>query len=145
MSIMQISVFLENKPGRLVELTKILKENSINIRALCVSDTTEFGICRMIVDEPERCEKALRDNGKTVKLSRVLAVALPDVTGAMYTVVELLNEAQVNIAYTYALVDVYLKDQVIIILKVSDYDSAYQILKTNGIEILDGNTIQEKK
>ena len=81
MSIKQISIFVENKPGRLAEITSLLADNEIDIRALSIADTTDYGILRLIVSDPEKAEKILSDDGLTVSITKVLGIGIPDVPG----------------------------------------------------------------
>ena len=96
MRVEQIAVFLENKSGRLAEITAILAENDINIRALSVADTADFGLLRLIVDKVAEAEKALRDNGFTVGKTTVIAVEVPDKTGGLATVLKCIEKEKLN-------------------------------------------------
>ena len=87
MLIKQISVFMEHRPGSLAEITKVLSDNNIDMRAINIADTTDFGILRMIVDEPAKAEKVLRDNNMTASLSYVIAVSIDDTVGAFSKVI----------------------------------------------------------
>lgn len=98
----QVSVFLENKSGRLAEVCRTLGENGVNIRALCIADTSDFGILRMIVDTPDAAVGCLRDAGFSVGETNVLAVQIPDVPGGLGSVLALLQGQQVNVEYMYA-------------------------------------------
>lgn len=98
----QVSVFLENKSGRLAEVCLTLGRTSVNIRALCIADTSDFGILRMIVDKPAEGVKQLRDAGFSVGETNVLAVQIPDIPGGLGGVLKLLQERAVNVEYMYA-------------------------------------------
>lgn len=102
MSIKQISVFLENKPGRLAEMTGLLAENNIDLRALSLAETKDFGIARMIVDDVFEAANVLRDGGFIANFSPVLAFAVPDEPGGLNKLLLAFNEAKVNIEYMYA-------------------------------------------
>ena len=102
MIIQQISVFVENQPGTLAEVLGILKANQVNLRALSVADTADFGILRMIVNEPEKVAKFLRDKGLAVKSTQVLTIAIPDNPGGLLEQVEKLSAAGINVEYVYA-------------------------------------------
>ena len=102
MIIQQISVFVENKPGTLAEVLHALKEHDVNLRALSVADTADFGILRMVVNEPEKVEKMLRDAGYAVKSTPVLTIAISDKPGGLLTEVEKLSAAGINVEYVYA-------------------------------------------
>lgn len=105
MYVKQISVFMENRPGRLAEITKILSENSVDIRAINIADTTDFGILRMIVDDEENAEKVLRGNNMTANISDVIAISISDSVGAFSNVIELLKDKNISIdTYIHLLV-----------------------------------------
>ena len=104
MPVRQISVFLENKIGRLAEITQILGDKEINIRALAIADTTEFGILRMIVDRPQKAYEALEERGFTVSQTEVLVVGVRDKPGGLAQVMAILRKAGVNVEYLYAFV-----------------------------------------
>lgn len=97
----QISIFIENRQGRLAEVTDIIAKNGINIRALSVADTTSFGILRLIVDEPERLENILRENHITASITSVLAVCIDDRPGGLVELLRLLEDIQIEYLYTY--------------------------------------------
>ena len=103
-AVKQLSIFLENRKGRLLEVTNTLKENGINIRALAMAESAEFGILRLVVDNPEKAKSALSSNGFTVKEQDVFAVEVDDTPGSFYEVVKILAENDINIDYTYAFV-----------------------------------------
>lgn len=102
MIIQQISVFVENKPGTLAEVLDVLKAHSINLRAITVADTADFGILRMIVNEPGKAEGILRQAGFTVKITPVLSIILEDTPGNLHEKVQQLSAAGINIEYMYA-------------------------------------------
>ena len=92
MFIKQISVFMENRPGRLAEITKVLSDNGIDMRAINIADTTDYGILRMIVNDEVKAEKVLRENNMTASVTDVIAISSPDTVGAFSTVINLLKE-----------------------------------------------------
>lgn len=102
MIIRQLSVFVENKPGTLAEVLAALKEIEVNIRAMAVADTADFGILRIIVNEPDKVEQALREAGFTVKITQVLMLNVNDSPGSLYEQLQKLSEAGVNVEYVYA-------------------------------------------
>ena len=102
MRVEQIAVFLENKSGRLAEITRILAENEINIRALSVADTADFGILRMIVNDPEKVERILRGAGYAVKSTPVLTMTVADTPGGLLEKMDSLSAAGINVEYVYA-------------------------------------------
>ena len=102
MSVKQISVFLENRPGALSDLTGVLAENNIDMRAFSLAEASDFGIARMIVDDAYKTATVLKDAGFIYNMSSVLAVAIPDVPGGLRQVLDALKEGQVNVEYMYA-------------------------------------------
>jgi hypothetical protein len=136
MRIKQVSVFLENKTGRLAELTKLLALEGINIRALCVADTAEFGIIRLIVDDPEKAAAAITRGGFTVKATDVLAVEIPDKPGSLARVMEIFERTGVNIEYLYTSLE---KDTstAVVIFKVDDIEHGLKIVSENKLSTLD--------
>ena len=104
MKVEQISIFLENKPGGLEKVTKILKDVNINIRTMAVADTSDFGIVRMIVNNVETATRVLKENGFTVSRTTVVAVEVPDRPGGLHSILEIIAKENVNIAYMYAFV-----------------------------------------
>ena len=102
MSIKQLSVFLENRPGKLFELTKLLAEQGIDMRALSIAETTDFGIARLIVDDADKAARVLREGQFIAQFSDVLAFAVPDEPGGLHNLLSEFNGAQVNIEYMYA-------------------------------------------
>ena len=130
----QISVFLENKSGRLAAVSRILVANDINIRALCIADTSDFGILRLIVNDPERAHDVLKEAGFTVSATSVIAVQVPDRPGGLAEVLSVLEEAGLNIEYLYAFVT-KISGQALVIFKVEDVDRAAELLRTNGIGV----------
>ena len=126
MYVKQISVFMENRPGRLAEITKILSENSVDIRAINIADTTDFGILRMIVDDEENAEKVLRGNNMTANISDV---------GAFSNVIELLKDKNISIEYIYSFIGEK-SSKAVIVLKTSDLDLSINVLRENGVNVL---------
>jgi len=100
----QISVFLENKAGRLAEVTGILSEANVNIRALALADTSDFGVLRLIVDDNIKALEALKNQGFTVGRTDVLAVEVEDKPGGLHSILDMLNKAKINVEYMYAFV-----------------------------------------
>ena len=137
MRVKQISVFLENKSGRLADVTKPLGKNGINIRALSIADTTDFGILRLIVNKPEEANRILRSEGFMVSETDVIAVEVPDRPGGLAGVLEVLEQAEINIEYLYAFVGGSSKGA-LVIFKVEDCEAAIKVLQANNIRVLDG-------
>ena len=136
MLIKQISVFVENKPGRLAEITGVIADSGIDIRALSIADTTDFGILRLIVDKPETAEKALRDAGLTVSVTNVIAIGIDDVPGSFASAMKTLAGAGIDVEYMYAFISRDTK-KAYVILRVGDNEKAGQVLTANGVELLD--------
>jgi hypothetical protein len=136
MPLKQISIFLENNAGRLAEVTKTLAEAGINLRALSIADTADFGILRIIVDKNEASLKALTTAGFTVRETDVAAVELEDTPGSLAKVMEILRASKVNIEYLYA----SLKDRdgkAVVIFKLADHEKGLQIIKAHGLPTVD--------
>ena len=140
MLIKQISVFVENKSGSLARITKVLSENNIDLQALSLADTTDFGILRLIVNDPKRAELVLSENHFTVKETDVLAVAIDDAPGGLHKVLSVLEKADVAIEYMYAFTEKTL-DHALVILRVEDNNAAEKILFDNGIGVVDAEKL----
>ena len=128
MIIQQISVFVENKPGTLAEVLGALKDSDINLRALSVADTADFGILRMIVNNPDLVEQQLRDAGFAVKSTPVLTIAISDNPGGLLTQVEKLSAAGINIEYVYAFAANAAHDARVV-FKVDNLEKAARIIR----------------
>lgn len=135
MSIKQISVFVENKPGALAKLTRFMADNEINLRALSIADTPDFGILRIITGRPDRADAILREAGYLTKLNNVLAVALPDKPGALADVLEVLAKANVGVEYTYAFVS-YRPGEAYMIFRVDNRQSAEKALSDAAARVV---------
>lgn len=127
----QLSVFAENRPGKLASITGKLYENGINIRAFTIAEAGDFGIVRMVVDDTEKAYRVLKDAGFTVSMTDVLAVEVADEPGSLYKIAKALGEGGVNIEYTYAFTSE--KHKALIILRVDDIDKAIKILENQGV------------
>lgn len=135
MKVKQISIFLENKSGRLATVTKVLGENGINIRALSIADTTDFGILRLIVNDPEKACKILRGNEVTVSETEIIAVQVPDKPGGLAKILENLDNHKINIEYMYAFVGKS-SENAIVVFRVEDIDRAIILLQESGIKLM---------
>jgi len=135
MTVEQLSVFVENKPGKLVEALEALADAKIDLRALSLADTSDFGILRAIVDKPEKAVEILGDAGFLVKTNEVLAVVIGDKPGGLAAVVRILAEAGIDIEYTYAFV-AHSNDNAYVILRVANNDAAVNVLTKSGITLL---------
>lgn len=140
MAIKQLSVFVENKKGSLHEITDILSRAGIDLRSMCVADTHDFGIVRIITTEPERAKAVLMAEGHAANVREVVAFAVPDVTGGLATVLNLLENRGVNIEYLYALVTRTV-GKAYTVMRTDDTDHTEEILKKEGIELLDEESI----
>ena len=128
MSVKQISVFLENKSGRLAEVTRILGERGVNLRAITIADTADFGILRLISDDPDETLRILEGGGFTAKVTEVLAVEVPDTPGGLAQVMSLFSGNNVNIEYLYASLE-HTKNKAVIIFKIDELSRGEQVLK----------------
>jgi hypothetical protein len=140
MKVEQISVFLENKAGRLAEVTKVLGEGGINIRALSLADTTDFGILRLIVDNYDQAREILKQHGFTVGKTEVVAIEVPDRPGGLAWVLQILSDSDVNVEYMYAFVQHSGKNAVII-FRFDNLDRAIELLKQQGVRIYSGEEV----
>jgi hypothetical protein len=133
MIIHQLSIFLENKAGRLTEVLEVLGKENIRITALSVADTTEFGILRLIVPEPDRVKDILKKNDFTVNLTDVISVIAPNEAGNYARILRILSDIGISVEYTYAY---SVGDKSIIILRVSNNEDAIEALKSHELELL---------
>ncbi len=134
MKIRQISVFMENKVGRIMEITEVLGKNNINIRALSLADTSDFGILRMIVDNIEKTLKVLKEKGFIVKDSYVVAVEVPDKPGGLAAVLKVLGKKGINVEYMYAFFE-QPENKALLIFRFENPEDAVSILIENGIAV----------
>jgi hypothetical protein len=137
MAIQQISVFLENTTGRLGEVTRVLAQANINIRAISIADTADFGILRLIVDRCDDAVKALNDGGFTTRQSNVAAVEIDDSPGSLARVMELFQRSQVNIEYLYASLEGQ-TGKAVVIFKLEDHEKGLKIVHDHGLAMVDG-------
>ncbi|HOO61742.1 MAG TPA: acetolactate synthase [Bacillota bacterium] len=140
MLVKQINVFLENQSGRLAEVTKSLSENQIDIRALYIADTTEYGILRMILDKPDDALLALTQAGFTVSSTPVIAIAIKDVPGTLDQAIGVLSEKGLSLEYLYGYVGRSSSDAVVVI-RVSDPNLAVEKLTEANIRILSSEEV----
>ena len=139
MFIKQLSVFIENREGRLEEVLETLKQNNVNIVSLSLADTSDFGLLRLIVSDPEAGRNALKENGFSAMVTDVLAVRLAHRVGRLQELLDVICKAHINIEYMYALATG--KDDASIILKASDVDKAVNLLEAQGVEIINPSDI----
>ena len=131
----QISVFIENKAGRLAEVTSILRNARVNIRALSLADTTDYGVLRLIVDDNDKAEKALKAEGFKMGKTIVLAVEVDDTPGGLNRVLDPMDEAEVNVEYMYAFANTKGRNA-IMIFRFEDHERALEVLKANDIKVI---------
>ncbi len=136
MSVKQISVFLENRPGALCEMTRVLGDNAIDMRAFSLAETSDFGIARIIVDDVYRTTTVLRDAGYINSVTSVLALSMPNVPGGLSSVLAALGKAQVNVEYIYAFVGAK-PDIACLIMKVADEAKAVAALREGGVKMIE--------
>ena len=140
MIIPQLSVFLENKKGRLSAAADTLAAAGINIRALTLADTAEFGILRLLVDRPDDARTALTDSGVVVRITKVIAIAMDDVPGGANSIIHLLSDAGLNIEYLYACVG-QTSGKALMVIRTNDIEGTEALLKANGYDKLDPSDI----
>lgn len=140
MKVEQISIFIENKSGRLSEVAKILGDAGINIRALSLADTSDFGILRLIVNNCDAATKALKEKGFTVSKTEVVAVEVPDQPGGLASILKVLEAASLNVEYMYAFVERSCGNAVII-FRFDETEKSIGILKNASFNVLSGEKI----
>ena len=142
-TVRQISVFLENRPGRLARVTGLLGENRISIRALTIADTSDFGILRLIVDRPEEAFQVLKQAGIPVSSTEVVVIEIPDVPGGLAAPLECLKNAKINVEYIYAFLT-KISESAFVVLSIDNAEEAINILQEKGIRVISANEIAEK-
>lgn len=140
MIINQISVFVENKRGRLAEITKVLENSKVDIRALSIADTRDFGILRLIVADSEKAITALKTEGFTVSITKVIGIGIDDHPGGLSKAMEVLNENEIGVEYMYAFISRN-KDTAYVILRVEDNQKAIEVLQANKFNVLKADSI----
>jgi len=141
-AIKQISLFVENKPGRMAKVSKTLSDAGVNIRALTVAEAGDFGVIRMVVDDPEKGYQVLHDSGFTVSETEVLAVEMRDIPGGLYEIVNTLGESGVNVDYAYAFVTTK-AERAMLIIRVDNLEKARKVLTGAGIKLATKDEIQK--
>ncbi|NYT01864.1 MAG: ACT domain-containing protein [Methanosarcinales archaeon] len=132
--IKQISLFVENKPGRMAKVAKTLSDSGVNIRAMTIAEAGDFGVIRMVVDSPEKGYQVLHDSGFTVSMTDVLAVEMKDIPGGLYEIVNTLGVNGINVDYAYAFVTAK-AERAMLILRVDDIAAARRFLGEKGVKI----------
>ena len=140
----QVSIFIENKTGSLSTVCKVLAEGGINLRALSIADTQDFGILRVIVENTEKAMEILKKNGYICKTNSVLAVEIPDQPGAMASIMDIVSVPGVSVEYAYAFASHKANDSAYMIFRVSGYDKAKEVLEAAGIHLLTQEELFDK-
>lgn len=140
MIIKQLSVFLENKSGRLTEVTKTLGDLDINISALSIADTAEYGILRMILTDPDKAYATLREKGFSVSLTDVLCLATPHTPGALAKALDILSQDGISIEYMYAF---EVGEKALVIIKADDIKKAIDSITTHKMELINASDIYQ--
>lgn len=140
MKVEQISIFIENKSGRLAEVSRILGEAKVNIRALSLADTSDFGILRLIVDNTDQALQVLKSHSFTVNKTEVIGVEVPDQPGGLCSILEVLDQNQINVEYMYAFVE-RSGGNAVIIFRFDNVDNAIRVLTENDFTVLKGERI----
>ncbi|MFH1738712.1 MAG: ACT domain-containing protein [bacterium] len=140
MKLRQISIFLENRAGRMAEVTEILGRVGVNIRALSLADTADFGIIRLIPDKVDVALDVLKAEGITVKETEVIAVEIPDRPGALAEILKILGDAEINVEYLYGFLD-RAGENAIMVFRFEETDRALKILSDKGYQALPGERV----
>ena len=143
MSLKQISVFVENKPGKMQHLTQVLADHQVDMRALSLAETSDFGIVRIIVDDVYAASTMLKDEGFIHTVNKVLGVAIPDEPGGLNTVLAVLSEAQINVEYMYAFMGGKDVSHAYMIFRVEDRKAAVAALGAKGIHCIDQDELDQ--
>ena len=138
----QLSIFISNEAGRLADITGVLRDKGIDIKALSIADTTDFGILRVIVDQPEAAESCLKEAGFTVSITTVLAIGISDRPGGLCSALELLRDHDITVEYMYAFVG-RLENLAYVIIRVDDIEKTAEILKAGQIAVLDSSALDK--
>jgi len=140
MAINQVSVFIENREGRLAEVSRLLTTKGINIRALSLADTADFGVLRLIVNDPASCAEALKAAGFVARTTEVIALGIEDQPGGLDTVLGFFAEHNVNVEYMYAFVE-KTEGKAIVVFKTHDNAATEKLARAKGIPILTGDML----
>lgn len=144
MSIKQISVFMENRPGRLAEITRILAKNGINMRAINIADTTDFGILRMIVNDPQKAEKVLRENDMTASITDVIAISIDDKIGSFSDVMSILEDGNISVEYIYSFIGEK-SAKAGIVVRTNNCEETLKLFENSGVSILSPSDLDDMK
>ncbi|MBP3792264.1 MAG: acetolactate synthase [Methanobrevibacter sp.] len=140
MKIKQLSIFLQNRMGSLSKPLEVLTVANVNIRAMCMADTSEFGILRLVVDDPEKGKEALEENNFLVKITEIIGVEMNDTPGGLTTVLDIIKENLIDLEYLYAFS--YDKaEKAILLLHADDIDKLISILQENNITLVSAEEV----
>ncbi len=142
MAVKQISIFVENKEGRIKKAIDTLAKENINIRALSIADTTKYGILRLIVSDNEKAMEALEKDGFIVKENEVIILAVPDEPNGLNSTLEIFDEKDINLEYLYAFVS-NKTDEAIVVMRLENMEQAIEALGESNVKILDENDIKD--
>ncbi len=140
MHVRQIAIFLENNPGRLADISHTLAVSNINIRALSLADTADFGILRLVVNDTDKAQKVLKEQGFTVGTTDVLAVEVPDKPGGLDSILQVVRTAALNVEYMYAFTKKS-GETGILLFRFDDLAGAEQIFRAAKLKVLDGEEV----
>ncbi len=140
MKVKQLSIFLENRKGRMKNALDVLEKGGVNIRALSIADTSDFGILRLIVPDPEGTKKLLEENNFIVKVGEVIAVRMEDDPGSLGRILGILDDNDINLEYLYAFVEEK-ENRAIVLLHPENIDEGIEALKSGGAEVVTANEI----
>lgn len=140
MIIQQLSIFLEDKSGRLTELTKILADNDINITALSIADASDFGIIRMVVGRPELAVRVLKEQGFSVHLTEVACIIVPNEPGGLYHALKILADNNINVDYMYAFA---VQSTALVVIRAESIPHVIEVLKKNKLELMNASQVYQ--
>lgn len=143
MKVKQVSIFVENHKGALLDIISILGNNNIDIKALCIADTVDYGVLRLIVDKPNEALSLLKENRYVVKINDVIAIKISNEPGGLMDALKVLDEANLNVSYLYAFIGSY-GNYASVMLKVEDEDKAIELFKKNNIKLLSDEDLIKK-
>jgi hypothetical protein len=140
MIIQQLSIFLEDKSGRLTELTKILAENDINITALSIADASDYGIIRMVVGRPDLAVRVLKEQGFSVHLTEVACIIVPNEPGGLYHALKILADNNINIDYIYAFA---IQSTASVVIRSKSISEVIEVLQKNKLELMKASQVYQ--
>lgn len=142
MNITQISVFLENRKGRLADVCNLFGDNAINIRALTIAETESFGVMRLVVDKPSAAMQLLKEKGFTANLTNVVAVEVEDTPGGLARILEVIYANEINIEYMYGFIEKS-SDQALMVFRFDNPEAAANVLTDKGIKVVSKDVLQK--